>query len=344
MKRILSLVMATLCVVLCLCGCGKKAKSADRIMYNCDLSKYVKLGKYKGIKIDTSSEEFNNAFNEVLLADIDNHDLKTKKTEGTVRAGDTANIDYVGKKDGVAFEGGTASGYDLEIGSGNFIEGFEDGLIGVQIGSTVDLNLTFPENYNSAELAGQAVVFTVTVNYVSSTDGVTPDMIFGDMGFESVEAYEEDIKNRASENCILDKIKTICEVKDYPQEDLDTIYGYRKDYYKNYVEQNVGTSLSEYLKSNNLTEESFKDSIITNEVKPFMKTEMVFYAILDKEGLKVTEKDIDAQLDKAVKQYSQNGSMISKEDLIKYNGKYYFECLAVQDKALSFLSKNAKIS
>lgn len=344
MKRILSLLMATLCVVLCLCGCGKSSKSGDRIMYNCDLSKYVKLGKYKGIKIDTSGEEFKNAFNEVLLADINNHDLKIKKTEGTVKAGDTANIDYVGKKDGVAFEGGTASGYDLEIGSGNFIEGFEDGLIGVEIGSTVDLNLTFPENYNSAELAGQAVVFTVTVNYVSSTDGVTTDMIFDDMGFDSVKAYEEDIKDRACEDCISDKIKTICEVKDYPQDDLDAIYGYRKEYYENYVKQNVGTSLSEYLKSNNLTQESFKDSIITNEVKPFMKTEIVFYAILDKEGLKVTEKDIDAQLDKAVKQYSENGSMVSKEDLIKYNGKYYFECFAVQDKVLSFLRKNAKIS
>ena len=83
-----------------------------------------------------------------------------------VKKGDTVNIDYVGKKDGVAFEGGTAQGHDLEIGSGAFIDGFEDGLIGVETGKTIDLNLTFPENYTTADLAGAKVVFTVTVNYI----------------------------------------------------------------------------------------------------------------------------------------------------------------------------------
>ncbi|MBQ7089512.1 MAG: FKBP-type peptidyl-prolyl cis-trans isomerase, partial [Clostridia bacterium] len=87
--------------------------------------------------------------------------------EGTVQKGDTCAIDYIGKKDGVAFEGGTGS-YDLEIGSGSFIPGFEEGLIGKKIGSTVDLNLTFPENYGNEELNGQDVVFTVTIKKVTT--------------------------------------------------------------------------------------------------------------------------------------------------------------------------------
>jgi len=86
-----------------------------------------------------------------------------------VADGDTVNIDFVGKLDGVAFEGGTAEGFDLVIGSGSFIDGFEDGLIGAQTGETLDLTLTFPENYASADLAGQTTVFTVTVNKITET-------------------------------------------------------------------------------------------------------------------------------------------------------------------------------
>ncbi len=85
-------------------------------------------------------------------------------TNRPVKEGDVVDIDYVGKKDGVAFDGGTASGYKLSIGSGGFIPGFEDGLIGVETGETVDLNLTFPDNYRNATMAGEEVVFTVTVN------------------------------------------------------------------------------------------------------------------------------------------------------------------------------------
>ena len=91
--------------------------------------------------------------------------VKIEKNE-KVKKGDTANIDYVGKKDGVAFDGGTAQGYQLEIGSGTFIDGFEDGLVGVMPGETVDLNLTFPKEYPSEELAGKKVVFKVKVNEI----------------------------------------------------------------------------------------------------------------------------------------------------------------------------------
>ena len=78
--------------------------------------------------------------------------------------GDTANIDYSGTKDGVAFDGGTAEGYDLKLGSGTFIDGFEDGVIGMNVGDEKDLNLKFPDNYGSADLAGQEVVFHVKLN------------------------------------------------------------------------------------------------------------------------------------------------------------------------------------
>ena len=137
MKRILSVVLAFLMLALGLTGCGEK----DRILYkSVDLKKFVELSDYKNIKVDTASDEFKKVYDSVIAGDVEDLDLYVQKTEGKVAEGDTANIDYEGKKDGVAFEGGKGEGYDLEIGSNSFIEGFEEGLIGVEIGSTVDLD------------------------------------------------------------------------------------------------------------------------------------------------------------------------------------------------------------
>ena len=91
------------------------------------------------------------------------------------KEGDVANIDYVGTKDGVAFDGGTASGYNLSLGNGGFIDGFEDGVVGMMPGEEKDLNLTFPEEYHSAELAGQDVVFHVTLNQLMSPEETAVD-------------------------------------------------------------------------------------------------------------------------------------------------------------------------
>lgn len=126
-----------------------------------DIDKYVTLGDYKKMKVTAARPKVNEEA-------IENY-INTRLFVGTitnrpVKEGDVVDIDYVGKKDGVAFDGGTASGYKLSIGSGGFIPGFEDGLIGVETGETVDLNLTFPDNYRNATMAGEEVVFTVTVN------------------------------------------------------------------------------------------------------------------------------------------------------------------------------------
>lgn len=126
-----------------------------------DIDKYVTLGDYKKMKVTAARPKVNE---EAIENYINTRLLVGTITNRPVEEGDVVDIDYVGKKDGVAFDGGTASGYKLSIGSGGFIPGFEDGLIGVETGETVDLNLTFPDNYRNATMAGEEVVFTVTVN------------------------------------------------------------------------------------------------------------------------------------------------------------------------------------
>ena len=338
MKRIICCLLAAL-TVFGLAGCGKKAK---RQLYNGKLSKYITLADYKGLKVDTKSDEFKEYYNNVISSDVSSNDLYVKKTEGTVANGDTANIDYTGKKDGVAFDGGTAEGYDLKIGSNSFIEGFETGLIGKKIGDTVDLNLTFPENYNSAELAGKAVVFTVKINYVKTEEERKPEDYYSELGFKSLDKYTADVTERAVKNYLLDKVKSGSKIKEYPQDEIDTMYGS----YKNILEQNLkssyGVDFATYLTSNNMTEESFKEDLVKNQIKPAMDEQMVAYSILDNEKLGLKDEEVNKKIDETVK--SINNSQVTAETVKSYYGEYYFEYMTVSEKVADYLYENAKIS
>ena len=330
MKRLICFLMVT-ATVLGLVGCGKKAK---RQLYNDKLSKYITLADYKGLKVDTKSDEFKKYYDNMISSDVSSNNLYVKKTEGTVANGDTANIDYTGKKDGVAFDGGTAEGYDLKIGSNSFIDGFESGLIGKKIGDTVDLNLKFPENYNSAELAGKAVVFTVKINYVKTEEERKPEDYYSELGFKSLDKYTADVTERAVKSYLFDTVK-----KDSK---IHTIY----PSYKNMVEQNLkssyGVDLATYLTSNNMTEDSFKEDMVTNKIKPAMDEQMVAYSILDNEKLGLKDEEVSKKIDETVK--SINNSQVSADTVKSYYGEYYFEYMTVSEKVADFLYKNAKIS
>jgi len=204
-KKTLGLLAAILSVCM-LAGCGAKdtgdgtgtstgTGTESTALKDMDVDKYVTLGEYKGLAasvdtVEVDEDEWDTLVNNVYYENItaENGGIMDRAVE----TGDTVNIDYEGKKDDVAFDGGTAQGYDLTIGSGSFIAGFEDGLIGVMPGETVDLDLTFPENYGNSDLAGQAVVFTVTVNYIQpAQDGEFSDEIISNFGIDGVTNEEE---------------------------------------------------------------------------------------------------------------------------------------------------------
>ena len=175
MKKHVRLTLCCAAAVMLAAGCGKKSDTAEETTTAAsetqaeitDKGEVTKLGEYKGMEVtkeDTTvtDDEVVTRIQNILAANPEIIEI----TDRPAQEGDTVNIDYVGMKDGVAFDGGTAEGYDLELGSGVFIDGFEDGLIGANTGEERSLNLTFPENYGNADLAGQAVVFDVTVNKI----------------------------------------------------------------------------------------------------------------------------------------------------------------------------------
>lgn len=335
MKRILSFLILAVMMMSLFVGCGK----TDRVLYNGKMSKYIDLGKYEGIEVDTKSDDYKQTYDAIIDEDVKNNNLYVQKKEGTVAEGDTANIDYEGKKDGVAFEGGTAQGYDLTIGSDSFIDGFEDGLIGKKIGDTVDLNLTFPKDYGSTDLAGKAVVFTVKINYVTTDEPLEPAEFYNQLGFGSEAKYIEDVNKRATEEILLSKLTEASKIKSYPEKELDYLYSESKRVMEMNL-QNYGYDFTTYLSSIGQTEEQFKKDTIENQIKPMMEAQMVLYAVLDDAGLEVTKTDIDGQAEKIVKEYD---NQVTVEQVKEYYGDYQLEFLAVSEKAMKIIYDNAKI-
>ena len=342
MKKILSLVMI-LCLVFSLSACGK----ADRVLYNVDLEDYVELGEYKGLKIDTKSDEYKKSYDEYIVSQVieGGYHETDKKTEGTVANGDIANINYVGKKDGIAFDGGTADNYDLTIGSNSFIDGFEDGLIGKQIGSTVDLNLTFPTGYQNAELAGKAVVFTVTINYVKAAQ--KPEDFYKKAGFKNVkEFYKEAEKNLASQ-MLMEKVVDGGKIKDYPDEDYKIIFDAAMKQYEDLAQSQYGMTLEQLLTNSGQDKAEFDKQIGTQEVKPTMDIQMKVYAIFDKEDLELEKDAIEKSAKKIaddINNSEDSSSNVTAEEVIEYYGEYYLEYQIVFEKVSNFVYENAKKS
>lgn len=340
MKRFLSLTLVIFSLLTLLTACGK---TSNVLFVNTDFDKVLTLAEYKGLELDTSSDDFKELFDNTVASDVKSNSLYMEKTEGTVSEGDIANIDFVGKKDGVAFDGGTGASYDLEIGSGSFIPGFESGLIGVKIGDTVDLNLTFPKDYGKEELNGQDVVFTVTVNSVQTTEGVEPKDIYKDLGFETLEKYESDVKERAIKNYFLEAVTANSEIKEYPEEDIKILQTQIKDALENNISTYYGMTLDAYITKMGTTLVEFESDLLNNQIKPLIEDIMPLYAILEKEGVKVTQKDMDAKLDEIVKEYEDAGTSVDAATLKKSLGEYSIEGLVVEEKAYEIIKENAKI-
>lgn len=333
MKKIILLATSLLLILTFVAGCGKN----ERSLYNVDLKEYIEIGKYKGVEVDTKSDKYKEYYNAEIENDITANDLYKELSEGVVQEGDIANIDYIGTKDGVQFEGGTATQYELEIGSGTFIEGFEEGLIGMEIGSMKDLNLTFPENYGKEELNGADVVFSVNVNSVKRA--MEPKEAYKKLGFKTLKAYELDLKERACVSCIIDKLAKDAKVKKYSDKDLELLYKAEKKQMESYYSTYYGMDFASVLSNYGMTEETYKESALENSIKPQSKVQMVIYYIFDEEGMEFTSDEVNAKINEIVE--ANEGATIEKVKDVY--GEHYFEYEVVREKVSELLYKKAKI-
>ncbi|MBO5241358.1 MAG: trigger factor [Lachnospiraceae bacterium] len=370
-KKLLATLLAVSMVMsLCACGQGKEGEKTETTEttetsdateakagvvstkdYNPD--DYVTVGDYEGVEVTVDVVNFTDAdveksFNEEVEYYVDYAGLYEYEAtdKEVVEEGDIVNIDYVGKKDGVAFDGGTAQGHHLEIGSGSFIDGFEDGLIGKKVGETTTLNLTFPEEYHSEELAGAAVTFDVTIHSIDTgkMPEITDELIVQmELGFDSIAAYKEDIRSYLQESCeetneserkakVWNAVYDLCTIKEPPQEMVDDIVATIKqnaasyaDYYgvglDEFVTNYMGYTMEEY-------EEECKQEAIQSA-----KQKLTVAAVAKKVGIELTDDEVKKTAEAEYEGYGYE----SADALLNGMGKGAYYDYLLSDKVYEYL-------
>jgi len=347
MKRKLAIVLAALLAAGVLGGCGGQPGA----LKDMKVEKYVTLGEYMGIPAQVASAAVDEAQEAELMRAL-YMDSVTKETGGItdreVVLGDAVNIDYVGKKDDVAFQGGTASGAILEIGSGQFIEGFEEGLIGAMPGETRELELSFPAKYDNAELAGQAVVFTVTVNFILPTEysdevvaGIgVPDITTVEQMRQFVHDYlETNAQNSyqvALENAVMDGLVSGCVFRDIPAVILEK--------YRNNVQAgleadsaSMGVDLETYCMYNyHMDSGSFLDQY----AEVAAKQSLAVQAVANAENLNISDEELQENLER----YAVQGGYDTVEDFLGELDREEYREYFMFEKVLEFLTRNAQVT
>lgn len=280
-----------------------------------DVDQYITLADYRNMTVSAARPAVDD---ETVTQYINSELLVGTITDRAVREGDVTDIDFVGKKDGVAFEGGTAAGFKLTIGSGRFIPGFEDGLVGVMPGETVDLNLTFPETYQqNPDLAGQEVVFTVTVNGIDASaeyDTVTPEEMKGmglpyktkeevwEAGKKAAEQSAEETFEANAKSAIVQKLVEESAVKEMPEYLVEEeIQNY--NLYMESIAAMYGTDLETFVTTMAGIDMEEYDSETKEMCTEIVKQYLVMEAVARAEEIEVTDEMIHEKADEEAEEY-----------------------------------------
>mgnify|MGYP000476112931 CR=1 FL=1 len=264
----------------------------------------VKLGEYKGLKVDkVSTRVMQKEVDEEIEKERERNARTVEVTDRAVQDKDIVTLDFEGFVDGVAFEGGKGENYPLTIGSGAFIPGFEEQLVGKNAGDDVDVNVTFPEEYHAEDLAGKEATFKVTVKGVRSSflpelsDEVVQKISqcktvaeFEEFVRKSIHDFKQNQADMEKENKVLEQIVEASEIE-VPQEFIDE----RKEQLKNNLLaqlRNAGNTFEQYLQYNGLTEELFEE-YAAKDALSMLKGQAVLQEIAKAEGFSETDEDVD---------------------------------------------------
>lgn len=327
-KKIAGLLTGIMVVSTLLTGCSSNELKTSQLT----------ISQYTGVEVAPMEEptEITDAHVESLLvSNLQSYAEEPEDPTAEVKLGDTASIEYVGKIDGVAFDGGsTTEPTDLTIGSHSYIDGFEASVIGHKAGETFDWNGTFPEDYQNTDLAGKDVVFTITVDGItSSVPELTDEFVQENLSdtADTVEEYEDELRARMEEqaqqmvedtltNAVWKKVLENTEIKEYDSEKVDEVFNTIIDTYKMSADY-VGQTYEEFIEAQQgQTVEEF-EADITETAKSSVKQTMVIEAIAEKEKIEPTEEEYEEQFEKMAASYGYSSvdelQSVATEDELK---------------------------
>lgn len=355
-RKISALLIAVMILGL-MAGCGKSsekdATDIDSVMKN--YSKYVELGKYKGVEYTPQKTEVTEDMLQYYIDNLVAQQTTTENaTEGIATMGDTVNIDYVGSIDGKEFETGNTNGAgtELVLGSHSYVDDFEEQIAGHSPGDAFDVNVTFPSDYGNAELAGKKALFKTKLNsIVIKHEPKYDDALVAsatDSKYKTTKEFEEgtmeDLKKQAEEgdkstnrNAVFEKVQDGCNVTEYPEKEVEKRVQSTIDNVEKQAESN-GTDINTFLANYGYDMDKFKDEI-KSSTETFIRQRMIISAIAVEEGITVTDEEAEAK----VKEYLEQTGISDKETLKQTYGyediDFYFDVL--DDKVLDFLVENA---
>lgn len=332
-------------------GCNNKSviplssleEEAQKV-FDYDVSDYVKLGDYKKLSVQYPLPSVSSEDVDVYVMELLDEYTEYNEVNRAVMNGDYVNIDFAGTIDGEEFDGGSEEGYELTLGNGEFIDEFENNLIGMKAGESKKFKVTFPDNYDE-EFAGQEAEFDVTVNTVSEV--IVPEyndaFIAEATEYDSVSAYEASVEEELmisaqeeslanSGNDALAKAVENAKIKGYPQAFYDDCYNDTLESYQAYAEM-FGMEFEDFMN------DFMGGSGIDEEVLTYVNETLVCQAILEKEGLVITDKEYQT----AVEELALAEEYDNADDYIADYGSVYVMSTVLRDKAVNFLYENAVV-
>ena len=311
----------------------------------------VKLGKYKGVKVEaTEVTVTDEEVDAKIEKERENNARTIEVTDRPVKDGDMTVLDFEGFVDGVAFDGGKGENYPLTIGSGAFIPGFEEQLVGAEIGKKVEVNVTFPEDYQAEELKGKAAVFKCTIKEIKEKELPALDDEFASevSEFDTLEEYKKDVKEtltiekekaarEAKEAAVIDAIIADSEM-DIPEAMVTTQQKQMIDEFAQRM-QFQGLSMEQYFQFTGATLDKMMEQV-KPQAETRIKSRLVLEAVAAKEGIEATEEDYEEEIKTMAEVYQMEPDKI-KEMLPEKSVKGIKEDIAVK-KAAEFVVNNAK--
>ena len=311
----------------------------------------VTLGEYKGIEVQKADMTVTDQdVEDAVKRELEKDSRLVTVTDRAAKDGDTVKIDFDGSVDGVAFDGGKGENYPLQLGSGSFIPGFEEQIVGHSAGDAFDVEVTFPEDYHAKELAGKAAVFKTVLHEIQTREiPELTDAYADDKGFDSVDAFREDVKQKltdakaksaaaANENAVIGKVVENAQIE-LPEPMIETQVEQMIDDYARRM-QSQGLQLDQYMEYTGMTMDKLKEQFHPQAVRN-LKTRLTLEKVVEAENIEVSEDAIDAEIKRMAEQYKVDFEKM-KEFMTEDDKKNISMDLKIQE-AVDFLVAEAKL-